>query len=434
MSAMDELQPYFEIAELAGKFLKGEITGEEQARLSAWIEQDDRHSLLWNNLTRESYLQQQLDSFSGGDQQAAWQKVLSAIRSAPAGSPEAASLAATSPEAAPPLAEASPLTAAFPQEARPAKRVLVRMAAYTAAAAMVLMICYLGFRRTQNAAPGARETKVAARTLEDIHPGSTKASLVLGNGRVVPLGEDTKDTIHEEDGTKAAAVRNTLYYASAGANLTEVTYNSMITPRGGEYKVILSDGTQVWLNAASSIRYPTRFAGPDRKVYLQGEAYLEVAPDPVHPFVVSTARNEVTVLGTSFNIKAYADDAYDRTSLVEGKVRISTTEGDTVTLKPGMQGLVKDGRIQAGEGSLQEALAWRNGLFIFEHESLENICKKLSRWYNVDFTFTSPEYRSLHFTGRLKRTEQITGLLQALESTCHLHFEQLGFTLSVSGR
>jgi transmembrane sensor len=407
MSAMDELEPYFEIAELAGKFLKGEITGEEQARLSAWLTQDDRHSLLWNNLTRESYLQQQLDSFPGGDQAAAWQKVLSAIRSAPAGSPEAT---------------------------RPSGRILMRMVAYTAAAAMVLMICYLGFRRPPSAAPGARETKVATRTLEDIHPGSTKASLVLGNGQVVPLGQDTKDTIHEEDGTKAAAVRNTLYYARAGANLTEVTYNSMITPRGGEYKVILSDGTQVWLNAASSIRYPTRFTGPDRKVYLQGEAYLEVAPDPDHPFIVSTARNEVAVLGTSFNIKAYADDAYDRTSLIEGKVRISTTGGDTVTLKPGMQGLVKEGRIQAGEGNLQEALAWRNGLFIFEHESLENICKKLSRWYNVDFTFTSPQYRSLHFTGRLKRTEQITGLIQALESTCHLHFEQSGFTLSVGGR
>lgn len=392
---MDELQPYLDIAELAGKFLKGEITGEERARLFAWIEQDYRHRLLWEKLTREAYLQQQLDSFNGEDPGAAWQKLLSAIRSAP-------------------------------EEKAPPKRVFLRYA--IAAATLIGLLCVglKWFTKTPPPKPVA-----VVKTLDDIHPGAPKAKLVLGNGRVVNLVAGARDTIKESDGSQAATEKNELRYAAAGGDIAVTNYNSVLTPRGGEYTLVLSDGTKVWLNAASSIRFPTRFTGKERRVFLEGEAYLEVQKDAGHPFIVTTPKTEITVLGTSFNVKSYADEPYDRTSLVDGSVRITTQTGSAI-LQPGMQSMVTTGgRIQTSDADLEEALAWKNGQFVFQHESLESICRKLSRWYNVDFVFQNLPSKNLHFTGRLKRDDQITGLLRALESTCHVHFEQSGLKLTV---
>lgn len=427
---MDELNPYFDIAELAGKFLQGEITGEERALLNAWIKQDDSRRVLWENLTREPYLQQQLDSFKGQDHGAAWQKLLSAIRSAPAAGAAAASSAEPASGSA---LEAAVAASGDTPAAVPGRRGVIRpLLRYAAAALLAGALAYIGYHWETRSLPTPPPIAVA-KTLDDIQPGTAKARLVLGNGRVLALGAGTRDTIREEDGSRAEAAKDELRYAAAGADLpAEASYNSVITPRGGEYKLILSDGTKVWLNAASSIRYPTRFTGKERKVYLEGEAYLEVANDATHPFVVSTPKTNITVLGTCFNIKAYADEAYDRTSLVDGLVRVSAGKGEPVTLKPGMQSTVTTGdHVQTGDADLEEATAWKNGLFIFEHEPLESICRKLSRWYNVDFLFLDPSYKSLRFTGRVRREDHITGLLHMLESTYHVRFEQSGLTLSV---
>ncbi|TDW96912.1 FecR family protein [Dinghuibacter silviterrae] len=407
---MDELQSYLDIAELAGKFLKGEISSEEWTRLDAWVTQDHRNRILWENLTRESYVQQQLDGFKEGDPGIAWQKLLSAIRSAPEdavpGEPEPAAAERTTPP----------------------RRPMLALARYAAAAAILAAIAIFAYRRE---APHPAPAPIAAKTLDDIHPGAAKAQLVLGNGRVLALGGNKKDTIREDDGSQAATTKTELKYANAGANLNEnAEFNSMITPRGGEYELVLSDGTKVWLNAASSIRYPTRFTGRERKVWLEGEAYLEVARDAAHPFIIETPRTEVTVLGTCFNIKSYKDEPYERTSLVDGSVKVGT-----VVLQSGMQATVTTGqKIESGDADLEEALAWRNGLFVFEHEPLESICRKLSRWYNVDFRFEDPKYKSLRFTGRVKRDDHITGLLRMLESTYRVTFEQSGLTLTVKGQ
>lgn len=394
---MDELQPYFDIAELAGKFLKGEITGEERARLFAWIEQDYRNRLLWEKLTREAYLQQQLDTFNGQEPGAAWQKLLSAIRSAP-------------------------------EETAPPKRRHIMY--YAAAAAVVAALLILGVKFFAKDPPPPSPIAVV-KTLDDIHPGAPKAQLVLGNGKVVNLLAGAKDSIRESDGTRAATEKNELRYAAASDDMAAPTYNSVLTPRGGEYKLVLSDGTKVWLNAASGIRFPTKFNGAERRVYIEGEAYLEVQKDADHPFVVSTPKTDITVLGTSFDVKTYADEPYDRTSLVDGRVRISTKTASAV-LEPGMQSMVTaGGRIQTGDADLEEALAWKNGQFVFQHESLESICRKLSRWYNVDFVFKNTSSKNLHFTGRLDKDDHITGLLKALEATCHVRFDQSGLTLTV---
>jgi len=407
---MDELNPYFDIAELAGKFLQGVVTDEERVFLNAWIAQDYQNRILWENLTREPYLQQQLDSFKGKDPGAAWQKLLSAIRSAP--DEEEVVLAGS------------------------ARRRFHPIFRYAAAAALLGFIAYIGYRWETNRPVASPGIPVVAKTFDDIQPGTAKARLVLGNGRVLALGASAKDTIREDDGSRAEAAMDVLRYAAATSNLSEpAQFNSMITPRGGEYKLVLSDGTKVWLNAASSIRYPTRFTGARREVWLEGEAFLEVAGDPSHPFVVRTPKTDITVLGTCFNVKSYTDEPYDRTSLVAGSVRVSTGQGGAVILEPGMQSTVTTGeRIERRDANLEEALAWKNGLFVFEHESLESICRKLSRWYNVDFRFRDPAYKTLRFTGRLRRGDHITGLLHMLEAAYHVRFEQSGLTLSVGSR
>lgn len=401
---MEELNPYFDIAELAGKFLKGEITGEERALLNAWIAQDYRNRILWENLTREPYLQQQLDSFKDQDPGAAWQNLLSAIRSAP-------------------------------DEATPRRGIVRPLLRYAAAALLVGALAYIGYRAEKRPHMTPPPTTVAA-TPGDIRPGTAKARLVLGNGRVLALGAGARDTIREDDGSRAEAVKDELRYAPGGADLAAgTTFNSMITPRGGEYRLVLSDGTKVWLNAASSIRYPTCFPGKERRVYLEGEAYLEVAKDATRPFVVSTPKTDITVLGTSFNVKCYADESYDRTSLVDGLVRVSTGKGDEVTLKPGMQSIVTTGaRIQTGDADLEEALAWRNGLFVFRSESLESIARKLSRWYNVDIVFSDASLRSIRFTGRLRRYDDMNSLLNIIESTARVVFTQQGLQVFVGRR
>jgi ferric-dicitrate binding protein FerR (iron transport regulator) len=414
---MDELQPYVDIAELAARFLQGELTVDEWTRLMAWVEADDRNRIFWEKLTHESYLQRRLDEYTGTGHGAAWRKLEAAVRAG------AADTAAGS-EATAPGAAGTAVGAPWPVEARSH---FWRRACYAAAAAAIIALCYFGYRREIKPTPAS----VVAKVLDDITPGSSKARLVLGNGRVLALGSAIKDTIRQEDGSQAAAGRSELRYARAGADLDKTAeFNTMITPRGGEYQLVLSDGTKVWLNAASSIRYPTRFTGPERKVYLQGEAYLEVARDVQHPFKVCTPKTDITVLGTSFNIKSYADETYERTSLVDGRVRVATKTGDAVTLLPGMQSMMTSS-LQSGDADLEEALAWRNGLFVFEHESLESICRKLSRWYNVDFRFDDPSVKRLRFTGRVKRDDHITGLLHMLESTYHVKFDQSGFVLTV---
>ena len=195
--------------------------------------------------------------------------------------------------------------------------------------------------------------------------------------------------------------------------------------------VELSDGTKVWLNAASSLRYPTQFNGKERKVYLTGEAYFEVAKDAAHPFMVKADRMDVTVLGTKFNVSSYPDDPIQRTALAEGSVLINDAgqlaeNGDGVMLKPGYEAAIrKNGRrIHVNKVNMEAALAWKNGMFIFDGESLGSMMRKLSRWYNVEVKYDDGVDTLFHFTGRIRRYEDITGILRLIELT-----GKVGFTL-----
>ena len=437
---MDELHSYLDIAELAGKFLKGEITREESILLDAWITNSDRNKALWEKLTRPEYLEQQLVSWEDQHSEAAWKELLPAIRSA-------SSVAAPS------------IDSTFRE--RPAA---IRRYVRYAVAALVIILAgstgYVAYRNLHKAAAPA-QTHVAVITPPlRIPPGSRTAQLVLSNGKVIGLGAVGTQKIHEAGGTSVVKDRDVLKYVGAGTNPAgtnlgdDTRYNMVMTPRGGEYQLVLSDGTKVWLNAASSIRYPVCFSGKDRRVVeVVGEAYLEVAKDAAHPFIVTTRQSNITVLGTSFDIKAYPDEPTDKTSLVEGLVKVGASSAPSpdsagssvrpgsaagpgeVLLRPGAQVVVDCRRsITVGTANLEEALAWKNGLFVFQSECLESITRKLSRWYNIDFVFNDNPLKNIRFTGRLKRYDDMTVLLNMISSTSKVTFTRDGSRLIVGAR
>ena len=432
---MDELHSYLDIAELAGKFLQGEITREERILLDAWISNSDRNKALWEKLTRREYLEQQLVSWEDQHSEAAWKELLPAIRSA-------------SSVAVPPI------DSAFME--RPAA--IRRYARYAVAALVIILAGSTGYvvYRDLHKAAAPVQTPVAASTPPlRIPPGSRTAQLVLSNGKVIGLGAVGTQKIHEAGGTSVVKDRDVLKYVGAGTNLgDDIRYNMVMTPRGGEYQLVLSDGTKVWLNAASSIRYPVCFSGKDRRVVeVVGEAYLEIAKDADHPFIVTTRQSNITVLGTSFNVKAYPDEPVDKTSLVEGLVKVGAASAPSpgsagssvrpgsaagpgdVLLRPGAQAVVDCGRsITVGTANLEEALAWKNGLFVFQSECLESITRKLYRWYNVDIVFNDNTLKNTHFTGRLRRYDDMTVLLNMISSTSRVTFTRDSSRLIVGAR
>ena len=436
---MDELNSYLDLAELAGKFLKGEITREESILLDAWIANSDRNKALFENLTCREYLEKQLDYWEDQDPGAAWKKLLPAIRSA-------SSVAAQS-------VDASSIDSAF-MERHAAIRRYVRYAV----AALVIILAgstgYIAYRDLHKAAAPARTPVAAIAPPLHIPPGSHNAQLVLSNGKVIGLGAVGTQKIHEADGTAVVNDRDVLKYVGAGTGLGEdLRYNMVITPRGGEFQLVLSDGTKIWLNAASSISYPVCFGGKERRVAIVGEAYLEVAKDAVHPFIVTTRQSNITVLGTSFDVKAYPDEPADKTSLVEGLVKVSASSAPSpapggasvrsgsvagpgdVLLRPGAQVVVECGRgITVGTANLEEALAWKNGLFVFQSECLESITRKLSRWYNIDIVFNDNTLKNTRFTGRLRRYDDMTVLLNMISSTSRVTFTRDGSRLIVGAR
>jgi transmembrane sensor len=431
---MDELHSYLDIAELAGKFLKGEITQEESIRLDAWMANNDRNKALWKNLTSREYLERQLDHWEDQDPEAAWKELLTAIRSASS-------------------VDAPSIVSAFTE-----RHIAIRRYVRYAVAALVIILAgstsYVAYRDLHKPAAPAQNSVVAVAPPLRIPPGSHSAQLVLSNGKVIGLGAVGTQHIHEADGTAVVNDRHVLKYVGVHANLAaETRYNTVITPRGGEYQLVLSDGTKVWLNAASSIRYPVCFNGKERKVAVVGEAYLEVAKDAAHPFIVTTRQSNITVLGTSFDVKAYPDEPVDKTSLVEGLVKVSASSAPSpdsagssfrpgsaagpgdVLLRPGAQVVVGCGRgLTVSTANLEEALAWKNGLFVFQSECLESITRKLYRWYNVDIVFNNNALKNIRFTGRIRRYDDMTVLLKMISSTSRVTFTADGLRLIVGTR
>lgn len=260
----------------------------------------------------------------------------------------------------------------------------------------------------------------------DIAPGGNKAVLVLADGRKIILDDKTKGEIAKQSGvtiTKTADGQ-LVYTISKVTSVDPNTYNSIITPRGGQYQISLPDGTKVWLNASSSLKFPAAFAGNERKVELTGEAYFEVAKNKDLPFRVITALQEVEVLGTHFNINSYSNEFSTITALFEGSIKVSARSSQLSTLlKPGQQSMMNTDGLGISPVDIDDALAWKNGLFVFNNEELESIMRKVSRWYDVDIVYKNDEIRHDVFGGSVSRFGNVSEILRMLEITGNVRFK-----------
>lgn len=283
-----------------------------------------------------------------------------------------------------------------------------------AAAAVLLIITGIGAYRYLK--PSAKNNTLVQAARKDIAPGSNKAVLTLSNGNRIVLNNAQNGNLAQQGSTAVHKKDSGLvaYQVTAGNPQpadTPVDFNTISTPRGGQYQVILPDGTKAWLNAASSIRFPVMFKGTTRNVETTGEVYFEVAKDKRKPFIVATAGQTVTVLGTHFNIMAYQDENSVVTTLLEGSVNVA--RGDqSKTLKPGEQAIVDQG-IKITTADTEDAIAWKNGLTAFTDADLKTIMRKASRWYDIDIEYRG-QINERTFTGAISRKSNLSALLKIL--------------------
>jgi transmembrane sensor len=277
-----------------------------------------------------------------------------------------------------------------------------------------------------------------------IKPGGNRAILKLADGTELVLDTAVTGTLAQQGQAKIIKLGNgSLSYKTNKATPGEVLYNTITTPKGGQYEVLLADGSKVWLNALSSLRFPATFAGKERIVELTGEGYFEVAKEPSHPFIVNILPSvtkgspapdgkgrRVEVLGTHFNINAYADEPVVRTTLLEGSVKVSGNK-QTGILKPGQQAVTgAEGNITVvNDADIEAAMAWKNGMFYFKSADIETILRQAARWYDVQFEYQTPVKE--HFSGQISRNVNLDKLLKILQLTGKLNFEINGKTVTV---
>jgi len=307
----------------------------------------------------------------------------------------------------------------------------------TAAASIITVVCAGGawlwyVAHAHQTPPAVAPMSLAA----DVKPGGNKAILTLADGRKIDLGTTANGVLADQGTTKVSKLSDgQLAYnkeKTTNEKPLELAYNSLSTPRAGQFTLLLPDGTHVWLNNASVIRYPVAFTGPDRTVELAGEAYFEVAKDAAHPFRVKIQNGgTVEVLGTSFNVMAYSDEPTERTTLIDGSVRI-TENNQSVLLKPTEQSaLDATGKLRVTpDVNVEEVTAWKNGYFHFDHASLQTTMRQLARWYDIDVVYEGqlPDHE---FQGKIQRNLLLSDVLKGLEND-QVHFRLDGRKLIVT--
>lgn len=278
-----------------------------------------------------------------------------------------------------------------------------------------------------------QQNQISQNKTHDIAPGGNKAVLTLADGSKIVLN-DAKNGVLASQGNLSISKNKegqVVYQVleNKNSNQKDEVYNTITTPRGGQYQINLPDGTKVWLNAASTLKFPLAFNKNERRVELTGEAYFEVNPlasskikSGKVPFIVKSQSQEVEVLGTHFNVNAYSDEIDTRTTLLEGSVKIvQRGSQNSKLLKPGQQSVV-DKTITISNVDADQAIDWQKGYFSFDNESVESIMRKISRWYNVDVEYKD-NIRYRKFAGRISKFENVSQILRIMEKTKVIHFK-----------
>ncbi|WP_461789784.1 FecR family protein [Pedobacter sp.] len=286
---------------------------------------------------------------------------------------------------------------------------------YGAAAAILLVasltIYFASNHSTQKSAPLAYHN--------DILPGSEKAVLTLSDGSEIVLDNTADGKLATQGGISIEKDANgqIVYLVDGKSTEDQPKINTLSTPAGGKFSVVLSDGSKVWLNASSSIKFPAAFVGDTRRVEIKGEAYFEIAKDKSKPFYVKSGNSEVKVLGTHFNVMAYPDEYRSELTLLEGSVQF-TKNGQSQLLKPGKQIIYTEAEPETRqqEANIEEVMAWKNDLFVFNNTSIDEIMKELMRWYDVKIKYEG-EKPDISFTGVIPRNTNVSKVLKTLELT-----------------
>ncbi len=369
----------FRIGEIIYKTLQGGADEEERALLEAWLSESEEHRRLFDACRQEGYWEERQAEHRLFEVEKGYRRFLT-------------------------------------RKARlERRRSIKRWSAVAAGVCLAAGIALALFHREEPA------TEQVFPTVQQIAPGKSAATLTLADGRQIVLGDSVPSRVQEASSEIHIQTHELNYSSQAGTEAP--VYNRVSTPRGGEYTIVLEDGTRVSLNAQSELRYPVAFNGKTREVQLMGEAYFEVAPDAEHPFIVKTEGMNIRVLGTTFNVCAYREGKA-RTTLVEGKVKVRAGQQEHV-LAPGQQlSRSRDGQVEVREVDVSNYTAWRNQRFVFEDYSLEEVLYQLERWYNVTFFIRNESARELRFTGDLPKYEHLDKVLEKLELVTYIRFVQ----------
>lgn len=318
--------------------------------------------------------------------------------------------------------------------ARQKRRKIIKIRTwYTAAAVMLLILSsglYFNNLKKKNLVIAKTESP---RFKNDVLPGDNRAILTLDDGSQINLDDAQNGVLASENNTDIRKTGSGQLEYSTGDKLIEtVKYNTLSTPMGGQYQLSLPDGSRVWLNSGSSIRFPTAFIGKERIIELKGEAFFDIRENKKMPFIVRTNNSmDIRVLGTQFNVMAYDDEKNINTTLLEGSVQILKESG-TAFLEPGQAAILNKGtgKIKVAAADIEEAVAWKNGYFIFSNENIESIMRKVSRWYNVEVEYKG-NLSNKDFVGTISRDKNISEILKMLELTGAIHFGIEGRRITV---
>ena len=297
------------------------------------------------------------------------------------------------------------------------------------AAVLVLLLGIAGVIRWQ---AGSRERE---KELVPIQMAQGNAVLVLSTGERIAL-DDTLRSVRGEASVDIRVADQKVSYRKENESALEQVYNTLVVPRAGEFKVELADGTNVWLNAQSELRYPVQFCGKQRVVYLKGEGYFEVASDREKPFIVKTFSDvDIKVLGTKFNVSSYENDAYVTTTLAEGSVEV-VMSGESVRISPDEQLVFNknDNSFRLREVDASIYSAWKDGLFIFEDQRLEQIMEQLKRWYEMDVFYSGEEVKNYQFSGDLKKYDSFEKIVKMLEEVAGVKIDIKGKCVTIGAK
>jgi ferric-dicitrate binding protein FerR (iron transport regulator) len=381
------------LVSLIARHLSGELTEEETGELRLWAAAHTDNQLLLNRITDEGELEKELDRWRNINATEGYEKWVLNARARRRGK-------------------------------------IWRLTGWSVAASLLIAVAV--FSLTRKADQHTPQTLVDVIASQTVLPGRNTAVLTLANGQVILLDSAGNGELAKQGNVRLVKRDSgSLSYQMSGNNKSEaVAYNTLTTPRAGQYQLTLPDGSHVWLNNVSSLRYPTSFIGKDRTVELTGEAYFEIAKDVTKPFLVKVKDQTIEVLGTSFNIMAYPEEGSPQTTLLTGMVRVKAG-GSSVKLRPDEQAQINEaGKLKVLKNvPSQEIVSWKDGVFYFGRASFAAVMRQLARWYNVDVIYKG-KVPDMEFGGKIDRSLPLNELLKFLDKN-QIHFRLEGHDLIV---